>query len=298
MVACTTPKGASGLNQKGPLGCLDHSGAPIDSMFEYIETGCIAIAAFILAAGEALRRERVVWKIIPFRRFFGSRNWRFVPAVMVTLAAAIWLGDKLLDGKKAYQEKPTVENPTSQKYEPRSKQALNELLSESGQLLDIIEKTGIPLAEEWRRLLGRNPEEACLDLDIESYRSLVTSEREKFRVGHEKLLAVMNQNKIDQSKLAPLIGGESVYQNTGFYIGIASLDTFTRDFDYMRNLNVATSVVARPSCEILIRSNRAPNMFIVMDRGLNQFNSWLTSSDEKIKNYRDDLRLELRSVAP
>ena len=64
-------------------------------MIELVEIGCVAIAAFVMAFGEALRREPRVWAFVPFRRFFQSRNWRFIPAIFVTLAVIIWLGNQL-----------------------------------------------------------------------------------------------------------------------------------------------------------------------------------------------------------
>ena len=67
--------------------------------FTTIEIGCLAIAAFVMAFGEALRREPRVWAYIPFKRFFRSRNWRFVPAVFVTLAAILW-GSSFLPAPK------------------------------------------------------------------------------------------------------------------------------------------------------------------------------------------------------
>jgi hypothetical protein len=48
-----------------------------------------------MALGEALRREPRVWAFVPFRHFFQSRNWRFIPAIFVTLAAIVWLGNQL-----------------------------------------------------------------------------------------------------------------------------------------------------------------------------------------------------------
>jgi hypothetical protein len=179
---------------------------------------------------------------------------------------------------------------------PRSKQTINDLLAESGQLQVLIENTAVPLGEEWRRLLDRNPEEVCLDLDAEAYRAKLIAEREKFRAAHEALVTIMNQNQIDQNELAPLIGGIGSYQNTGFILGMSSLDTFTRDFDLIRNLNSAAATNSKPSCEIVIRSNRAPHMFINMDRGWGSFAQWLMSSSEKIKKYRSDLRLESRNA--
>ena len=77
-----------------------------------IEFGCIAIAAFVMALGEALRREPRVWAFVPFRHFFQSRNWRFIPAIFVALAAIVWLGNQL---QKLLLQNIKLHNPLRQK---------------------------------------------------------------------------------------------------------------------------------------------------------------------------------------
>jgi hypothetical protein len=54
---------------------------------EYIELGCVALAAFAMAGDEALRHAPNVASIIPRLRGW----WRFLPALLVSVAAVMWV---------------------------------------------------------------------------------------------------------------------------------------------------------------------------------------------------------------
>ena len=278
--------------------------------FDWILICCLGTTAVYLALDTAMRQsEPPIGLADRFPSFIRTPKWNYLPLTLMIIAGMMLViralgpaGQASLTPSDNSVVAPAAPTPVSMSAEatspqlPRTKQAISDLLAESGQLQDLIEKAGVPLAEEWRRLLDRNPEEVCLDLDVMAYRDKIVVEREKFRVAYEAFDSIMKQNQIDEKELAPLIGGIGNYHGTGFLLGINSLDAFTRDFDLLRNLNTAGSPATRPSCELTIKSNKAPNMFIVMDRGLNQFNGWLTPSIEKIKKYRDDLRKELRNA--
>jgi hypothetical protein len=54
---------------------------------EYIELGCVALAAFVMAGDEALRHAPNVASIIPRLRGW----WRYLPALLVSVAAVMWI---------------------------------------------------------------------------------------------------------------------------------------------------------------------------------------------------------------
>jgi hypothetical protein len=59
---------------------------------------------------------------------------------------------------------------------PRSKQAINELLDESGAISSIIEKSGLPLINEWREsITTQNPERICTDIDSRALQDKITT---------------------------------------------------------------------------------------------------------------------------
>jgi hypothetical protein len=61
------------------------------ALIEAVEIACIAVAAFVMAADEALRRSEYLSVRWPRLRLFGSM--RFIPAASVLVAAAMWIGD-------------------------------------------------------------------------------------------------------------------------------------------------------------------------------------------------------------
>jgi hypothetical protein len=84
-------------------------------MMEGMEIGCIAIAAFIMAADEALERApNVLWRF---------PSWvRFLPAVLVTLAFVLWAGVQITSPRKM------TEAPSS----PSTSYSLNDVPSNQG----------------------------------------------------------------------------------------------------------------------------------------------------------------------
>jgi hypothetical protein len=170
---------------------------------------------------------------------------------------------------------------------PRSKQTINELLDEIGKLLDLVQKTGIPLRDEWQILSSKNPERICLDLDTHTLQDQISKLTDRFHAAQAAIAAILEENRIDQPELSPLIGGLHGAQPPGFIDAITSLT-------YYRN-NIAR-FGDHPSCEMLVGSNSVPNIFLVMDRGLQQFSVWLGESQNRLVNYRDALRKELRNA--
>jgi hypothetical protein len=84
---------------------------------EDIEIGCVAIAAFGMAGKKAIeqlpfsaeRRQKMA-EYIP--RFFQSGNWSYVPALLVSLAAVLWIGRLLIGNSPT--ESIAKHNPPSE----------------------------------------------------------------------------------------------------------------------------------------------------------------------------------------
>jgi hypothetical protein len=149
----------------------------------------------------------VLWRKLMHHRENGKiasklRWWeRTLPqmAIFVVLAWIPWIAN-------SFQSKPT---PPAQGYfgfnplpppAPHTKQAINELLNESGKFSDLVTKTGLQLATEWQTLTNKNPERNCLDLDSHSFRNEIDSLALKFRDASITLDAIYDQNRIDQQE--------------------------------------------------------------------------------------------------
>jgi hypothetical protein len=168
---------------------------------------------------------------------------------------------------------------------PRSKQTINELLDESGKLLDII-KTGLPLADEWRAsITSQNPERICLDLDSIAFQDKISKLAAKLIAAHSAISNIYEQNRIDQVEFNKIF---ALGDTGGFTNGAVALQNYRR--------NIA-QLGEHPTCDILIRSHDVPGMFLTMDRSLEQFSVWLAQSQENLSRYRDNLRKELRNAS-
>jgi hypothetical protein len=172
---------------------------------------------------------------------------------------------------------------------PRSKQAINELLDESGSILSVIEKSGLPLANEWREsITTQNPERICLDIDSRTLQDKITALANKLDAAHRDISNIYEKNRIDQAEFNKVFGSPMVG------VGLAGFAAAAQPLrQYAHEINLLGE---HPTCEALIRVGNIPTMFVNMSRGLDQFSIWVAQSQENLSRYRDNLRKELRNV--
>jgi hypothetical protein len=170
-----------------------------------------------------------------------------------------------------------------------SKQAIAELLSESGALLDIVIKAGMPAAEEWRTsIAAQNPEQICLGRDATDLRNQITLLVDKLSAAQKETTAILDQNKIDQAELAPLLGWSFPSAPPSEFADAAS------------SLNQYRGALQQfgdhPSCEILINRANLPMTFSTLIRAFDAFSIWLVKSRDRLTSYREALRKEARDL--
>jgi hypothetical protein len=180
-------------------------------------------------------------------------------------------------------------SPPKNQSEPRSKQAINELLDESAAISSVLEKSGIPLINEWREYITtQNPERVCLDIDSRALQDKITALANKLDAAHREISSIYEKNRIDQPEFNKIFGS----QLTG--VGASGFAASAQPLrQYAHEINLLGE---HPNCEALIRTGNIPNMFVNMIRGLDQFSIWIAQSQESLSRYRDSLRKELRNA--
>lgn len=161
---------------------------------------------------------------------------------------------------------------------PTTQRAITELLNESGGLLDIIQNTGIPLANEWRSsITSQNPEKICLDLSSLSIQGQISDLIGKLRVAHDTMSSVLEKNRIDQAELTPLLGSVPGLIPMNFIQAGNILEQYRASIEQLGE---------HPTCDELIRTKNVPNTFLLMDRGLEAFSIWLALPSWSARNSR------------
>jgi hypothetical protein len=184
-----------------------------------------------------------------------------------------------------------VPPPTSPPPSPpagRSKQTISDLLTESGSLLNIVETTLVPLEHQWRVSLGgQNPERICLGtIDSQGHQKVISDIAERLLASEKSLLEVLEQNRIDRAELAPLIG----YQNNFLDAKLSASSSYLIGYR-----NVIKNLGDKPTCDVVVAQDIS-RQFHEMTNVLNSFNEWLSQSQERLKKYRDALRIEARNA--
>jgi hypothetical protein len=170
----------------------------------------------------------------------------------------------------------------------RPRQAITELLAESGALLDIIQKTFIPLENNWRTTVGgQNPERICLDLNASALRDQISGLSERLLVASKAISEILEKNRIDQNELAPLVG----YQ-TPMVFECPPIFASSNLSQYGAQIKTFGD---HPPCEEVIKADLS-RRYVEMTGSLNSFNIWVTQSQERLSNYRDALRKEARNA--
>jgi hypothetical protein len=180
-----------------------------------------------------------------------------------------------------------VPNPPPPPAPPRPKPMISDLLAESGTLLDVVKKTLVPLEKEWREILGgQNPERICIGVSSGSLQDEATSLSGRLRAADKSILDILEQNRIDRKELAPLIDYPIQPDETRLS-GLADyLDQYKQQIAGFGD---------HPTCEALIKAD-ASYRYREMTGQLNSFNQWVLQANERLSDYRDALRKELRNA--
>jgi hypothetical protein len=251
----------------------------IEEAPRYLKVATLALAVLGLAVHES-------W---PWLRM---RDWRWYPSLMGVLALA-FVGvlayalatEPAKSGNQTAQSQAFGFAPLPPKA-PRSKQTINELLVESGALLDLIEKTGIPLADKWRQsITNQNPEMACLKHSNDELKGKIAKLADEFAVAQTAMEAIFRNNKIDRGELIPLVGNPPI---------------LPYEFDSAsKNLQQYRALIEKfgddPSCGTVVEFD-IPHAFLYMNRGLDQLGVWLGETLSRVNEYRNSLRKELRNA--
>ena len=204
------------------------------------------------------------------------------------LRAAIVERDAFKEQNNLLRQK--VPNPPPPPAPPRSKPLISDLLAESGALLDIVEKTIIPLENEWRNSLGgQNPERICLSLSSRGLQDQISSIAERLRTADKDISDVLKQNRIDRGELVPLIGyaADVADPDESPLLGSAyQIENYGKTIKQLGE---------HPTCDDVIKMDIGRRYF-EMNGVLNGFNTQMLQAKERLSNYRDALRKELRNA--
>jgi hypothetical protein len=169
---------------------------------------------------------------------------------------------------------------------PRSKTTITDLLNESGELLDVVEKIGAPLVGEWQSsIVAINPQRICLNLDPSALKDKITNLSNKLIAAQNDINKIIEANRVDRVELTPLLYNGP--DTAPFIAAVSNLEEYK------------TAIAAfngKPSCEAVIESNMATNTIVQMNKGFERFSNWAAETPERIRTYQDKLRQELRNV--
>ncbi|REF87888.1 hypothetical protein DES32_1525 [Methylovirgula ligni] len=220
------------------------------------------------------------------RNSLETKVLRWWPAAML-LAAAFFLGPEIYR-RAVPAPAPTVIKLTATTTTPLppenlSKETIVELLSETGQIADLVEKVGLPQADRWRtRLMTQNPEQACSGVDNSGLQNELVGVRNALSYANANLGNVLKQNRIDQGTLLKIFPNSDA---GGFADATGGLNTYNQ---------AIYDVGPHPSCSTLVTSYRVLLAFVNFDRALERFSIWLAGTQGNVNRYRDALRLQLR----
>lgn len=254
--------------------------APAASTTDEIATATAPIRAELDAANRQLQEERE--KAKPLLPTEGVVSGRQVVNELKDLRTQI---DELKRQNDALrQAKPPPAVPLS-----HPKQAIPELVVESGALLDIVRKTLIPLENEWRVTLGgQNPERICIDLSSSALQAQIMNLAERLHSSDRAILEILDQNGIDRKELDPLVGHSPILgpQETQINSAVLGLGNYR---DAIKKLG------EHPTCEEIIKADTS-RQYRDMTNTLNVFNDWVSQSQQRVSSYRDALRKEARDA--
>jgi hypothetical protein len=194
---------------------------------EDIEIGCVAIAAFGMAGKKAIEqlpfsveRRQQMAGYIP--RLFQSGNWNYVPALLVSLAAFLWIGQLLISNSPT--ESIANQNPPS-KIEPVGTQFVK------NQQLQLEPFKSSTLAEWWDAIsyhaeytaTGKHLtayleyQSADMIVMVKPNRVQLTDLHDFLRNGNLKLSVIMRHIRPDG--MFEFVWGTDITKNPALYLG-------------------------------------------------------------------------------
>jgi hypothetical protein len=118
---------------------------------EVIEIGCLAVAAIGMAAKRAIEqlplatetRHRIAMQIPGFLK---SGNWNYAPIVLISIAVALWIFQRIGDDQNGGRKAPppsSIEAPASPSSQPKyTKQIADQRVRECIELIAVLNTTG------------------------------------------------------------------------------------------------------------------------------------------------------------
>jgi hypothetical protein len=224
------------------------------------------------------------------REWLNFKNPRYFPVSLIVLIF-LWVGSVAF--AYAYfgvadtrNQPPITTNPPPKP--ARSKQTLAELLAESGALLDIFEKTLVPISQDWASIRSQNPEMLCLSWDSRPFQEKMSSLSDRIIAARKNVEDILQQNRIDRAELEPLLGPpRSAAVDSPFEAAAGRLERLR---DEIKKLS------ERRTCEDIVHAGSAPELYMQMQNAFIQFSEFIGNSEVRITNYRDALRKELRNA--
>jgi hypothetical protein len=181
-----------------------------------------------------------------------------------------------------------VPNPPPAPKPPPPKQAIKELVDETGGLLDIVENTLPPLIGEWNQFAMQNPERICIDLNSNALQDQAASLSDRFSAADKAILNILRTNRVDYSELASLIAYPAAASGDTWPIGDAA--------EALKSYKTAIGRLGdHPTCEQVITANISLRFF-EMKAALKGLGEWYAPVQQRLSNYHDDLRKELRNA--
>jgi hypothetical protein len=93
--------------------------------------------------------------------------------------------------------------------------------------------------------------------------------------------------RVDAISLLPLLAQGGLATNFSFQQAAQNLDTY---------LNDLKSLGEHPTCDEVVKANKAPRMVAYLNKAYEMFSNWLSQATTRIKDFRDQLRIELRNA--
>jgi hypothetical protein len=178
---------------------------------------------------------------------------------------------------------------TSKPAAPRSKQAINELLEETGKFQNPIEQA-FPIMADWQsQIMSQNPQRMCLEPDFSrSLGEQVGAVANRLDSTQREVSSIYEANSIDGGEFNKIFGSLRGPGPNGYAVAAQALRNYSRDINPVMGRSIP--------CENLLKSINMLITFSNMTKALDQFSLWISEAKNNLSNYRNNLRKELRDA--
>jgi hypothetical protein len=170
------------------------------------------------------------------------------------------------------------------------KQAVNELLEETGKFQNPIEQA-FPIMADWQsQIIGQNPQRMCLEPDFSrSLREQIGTIANRLDSTQREISSIYEANGIDGIEFNKIFGSPLGGPGpNGYAVAAQALRNYSRDINPVMDRSI--------SCDNLLKSISMLITFSNMTKALDQFSLWISEAKNNLSNYRNNLRKELRDA--